>query len=281
MNGGGGRGKKKKGQRKVVRNDPSIITPRKRDDSGDDAGPPGRGGHTRPTPDRSAAKARRGSNRSQRNSPGSEQADLCVPVDNHELRVLMSGGRRGRMPSQHRSSDFGWDDDLLNVRAQCVVCPDIHEDLEYDDAYQRLRPRNTKSNTNEVPEAEEKCILEGNRIINVANLSSFLTNKTACRLCATRAAVQVAFDFASMLDEEAGVATRQRSGPSYGNRLQNYIKWQCPKAKTMQQLLAARAYHCQVCQRKILQQAWATEKQSMAAVNDDIDAWGHCCRVGS
>ena len=70
------------------------------------------GGHTRPTPDRSAAKARRGSNHSQRNSPGSGQADPCVPsgsasLINHELRVLISGGRRGRMPSQHRSSDFG------------------------------------------------------------------------------------------------------------------------------------------------------------------------------
>ena len=27
-----------------------------------------------------------------------------------------------------------------------------------------------------------------------------------------------------MLDEEAGVTTRQRSGPSYGNRLQNYLR---------------------------------------------------------
>ena len=76
----------------------------------------------------------------------------------------------------------------------------------------------------EVPEAAENCILDGNRIIDVANLSSFLTNKTACRQCATRAAVQLAFDFASMLDQEAGVATWQRSGPSYSNRLQNYLR---------------------------------------------------------
>ena len=36
--------------------------------------------------------------------------------------------------------------------------------------------------------------------------------------------MQLAFDFASMLDEEAGVATQQRSGPSYSNRLQNYLR---------------------------------------------------------
>ena len=36
--------------------------------------------------------------------------------------------------------------------------------------------------------------------------------------------MQVAFDFASMLDEEAGVATRQGSGPSYSNRLKNYLR---------------------------------------------------------
>ena len=41
MNGGGGQGKKeKKGRRKVGRNDPSIVTPHKRDDSDDKAGPP-------------------------------------------------------------------------------------------------------------------------------------------------------------------------------------------------------------------------------------------------
>jgi len=101
----GGWGKKKKDTRKVSRNDPSIITPRKRDDSGEDAGPPGRGGCTRPTPDRSSAKARRGRGPSRDQSPGSEQADRCAPPDissslNRELRVIMSGGQAGRMPSQ-------------------------------------------------------------------------------------------------------------------------------------------------------------------------------------
>ena len=105
-----------------------------------------------------------------------------------------------------------------------MVCPDNHGDLKYDTAYQRLRNRNAMLDTNEVSENSEKCIQEGNRIIDVGNLVSFLAHKTVCRPCATRAAVQLAFDFASVLDKDAGVATRQRRGPSYSNQLQHYLQ---------------------------------------------------------
>ena len=80
---------------------------------------------------------------------------------------------------------------MLNEREQCVVCPDTRGDLEFDPVYQRLKDRTTMVDPDEVPEAAENYILDGNRIVDVANLSSFLTNKTACRWCATRAAVQL------------------------------------------------------------------------------------------
>ena len=70
----------------------------------------------------------------------------------------------------------------------------------------------------------KKCVLEGNQIIDIGSLSTFLTAKTACRPCATRCAVQLAFDFAGVLDAEKGMATRQRKGPSYCDRLRLYLR---------------------------------------------------------
>merc|ERR1711966_642699 len=111
--------------------------------AGDDAGPSGRGGHTRPTPDRSATKARRGRDPSQERDSGSEQADLCVSVDgdgaaelNHELRFLMSGGRDGRMPIQKRSSDLGW-----NAVRTHGITPDILREtgVPLDEALETLK----------------------------------------------------------------------------------------------------------------------------------------------
>ena len=97
--------------------------------------------------------------------------------------------------------------------------------------YQRLRPRRSASAADALRKTREarcnsKCVLEGNRLVDVKNLSSFLTNKRACRPCATRAAVQLAFDFAGMLDADAAMATRHLSGLSYSNRLKRHL-WQC------------------------------------------------------
>ena len=36
--------------------------------------------------------------------------------------------------------------------------------------------------------------------------------------------MQLAFDFASMLDDKAGITIQKRSGPSYSNRLRNYLR---------------------------------------------------------
>ena len=140
-------------------------------------GASGRGGRSRPTcptPDRSATK--------------------CSGIT--ELRRLAAGGRPGRHPRSHAPSDCGWNKEMLNIKEGCVECVD-NDTLEYDPMYQRLRLRRSASAANALRKTREawcdgKCVLEGNRLVDVKNLSSFLTNKTACRPCATRAAVHLA-----------------------------------------------------------------------------------------
>ena len=117
---------------------------------------------------------------------------------------------------------------MLNIKEGCVECVD-NDTLEYDPMYQRLLPRRSASAVDALHKTREarcdgKCVLEGNRLVDVKNLSSFLTNKTACRPCATRAAVQLTFDFAGMLDADASMATRHLSGPSYYNRLKRHLR---------------------------------------------------------
>ena len=119
---------------------------------------------------------------------------------------------------------------MLNIREGCVECVDDNT-LEYDPMYQRLRLHRSASTADALRNTCEawcdgKCVLEGNRLVDVKNLSSFLTNKTTCRPCATRAAVQLAFESAGMLDADAAMATRHLSGPSYSNRLKRHLR-QC------------------------------------------------------
>ena len=95
--------------------------------------------------------------------------------------------------------------------------------------YQRLRPRRSASAADALRKTREarcdgKCVLEGNRLVDVKNLSSFLANKTACRPCATRAAVQLAFNFVGMLNADVAMATRHLSGPSYSNWLKRHLR---------------------------------------------------------
>ena len=117
---------------------------------------------------------------------------------------------------------------MLNIREGCVECVD-DDTLKYDPMYQQVRPRRSTSAANALRKTREarcnsKCVLEGNRLVDVKNLSSFNTNKTACHPCATRAAVQLAFDFAGMLNADASMATRHLSGPSYSNRLKRHLR---------------------------------------------------------
>ena len=146
----------------------------------------------------------------------------------NEQRRLASGGKGRKHPRCHVRSDCGWHEDMLNLRESCVECA-VNDGLEYDSTHQRIRQRRSSTADDALRKTREarwdkKCVLEGNIIVDISKLSSFLANKTACCSCATRASVQLAFDFVAMLDAEAGMRTRNRSGPSYSDRLKQYVR---------------------------------------------------------
>ena len=117
---------------------------------------------------------------------------------------------------------------MLNVREGCVEGA-VNEDLEYGRHNQRLRRQRAASadatlqKTHE-EQCRDKCMLESNQIIDIGNLSTFLATKTACRPCANRAAVQLALNFAEMLDADKGMQKSLSSGPSYCYRLKWYLR---------------------------------------------------------
>ena len=229
-------GKKKRTARQSGSGNTSVITPSKEDDPGEDGDAPGRGGLPRSTPNRSSAKARRTLRRCAQSRSASDQP--CCPPSisptadlDHDLRVLVQGGKAGRLPRPNVASDYGWNQELLNT-GEPIPNSQPTNSLEYDSHYQRLREWRDTVTINNAHSCKQ-CVLDGCRIIDIGKLTSFITNKTACRNCSTRASVQLAVDFADMLDAKSGMSTRSRSGPSYREKLRHYLRRRGGYAKSV------------------------------------------------